>query len=215
MTVDTAAQCDWLSLLTNGSLIPLSALVAIVLFIIRELLDWYRKSQSKKNEINALKKIFARECQLAWSVCVTIKKLCEQFAPYEARPMNECPLNFSITKTTAGKTRYTVKENGQLSSGGVLNKPSLNAFKKYLFDILKLDSSFYGKSNSAFSAVIELQHFYESLVDNDDTSQLMGLNSMMYGFSGYALKEIEWVEKDIKGLYQYCTGEELTKGLLR
>ncbi|CZX82065.1 TPA: hypothetical protein ACOEGY_002201 [Enterobacter bugandensis] len=215
MAVGIAAQCDWFNLLTNGSLIPLSALVAICLFIIRELLDCYRKSQSKKNEIRALKKIFARECQLAWSVCVTIKELCEQFAPYEARPMNECPLNFSITRTTAGKTRYAVKENDNLSSGGVLNKPSVETFKKHLYDILKLDSSFYKEANSAFSAVIELQHFYESLVDNDDTAQLLGLNSVMYGFSGYAIEEIVWIERDIKGLYQYCTDEELTEGLLR
>lgn len=215
MAVDTAAQCDWLNLLTNGSLIPLSAFVAICLFIIRELLDWYRKSQSKKNEIRALKKIFARECQLAWSVCLTIKGLCEKFAPYEELPMNECPLNFNISRTTAGKMRYAVTENGDLRSGGVLNKPSVETFKKHLYDILKLDSSFYEEANSAFTAVVELRHFYESLVDNEDTSQLLGLNSVMYGFSGYALKEIVWIERNIKSLYQYCTNEELTEGLLR
>ncbi|GCQ31709.1 hypothetical protein BvCmsHHNP024_04843 [Escherichia coli] len=48
MAVETAAQYDWLSLLTNGSLIPVSAFVAICLFVVREVLDWRRKSKAKK-----------------------------------------------------------------------------------------------------------------------------------------------------------------------
>ncbi|MBW9352885.1 hypothetical protein FHD02_14965 [Citrobacter sp. EC_71] len=215
MAVETVVQCDWLTLLTTETLIPASAFVAICLFIVRELLDCYRKSKSKKNEIRALKKIFARECQLAWSTSGKIKGLCERFAPYEEKPMHECPLGFSIIKTTAGKTRWLVTENEKPVSGGELSKPSAAAFTKYLYDISKLDPVFYDKANLAYTAVIELKHFYDSLVDNEDTSKLLELSSVMYGFSGYALGEMEWIEREIKSLYLYCTGEELTEGLLR
>ncbi|HFZ9112944.1 TPA: hypothetical protein ACIPVM_004717, partial [Salmonella enterica subsp. diarizonae serovar 50:k:z35] len=66
MAVNTLLPYDWLSLLTNSSLIPASAFVAICLFILRELLDGCRKAKARKHEIRALKQIFARECQLAW-----------------------------------------------------------------------------------------------------------------------------------------------------
>lgn len=215
MAVEMVVQCDWLGLLTSGTLIPASAFVAICLFILREWLDWRRKSKTRKNEISALKKIFARECQLAWNVNEQIKTLCEKFAPYEERPMHECPLDLSVTKTAAGKTRYTITENNVLRSGGPLSEPSVTTFTKHLYDVSKLDSAFYEKVNLAFTAVIELKHFYESLVDNEDTAKLIGIDNVMYGFSGYALEEMIWIEREIKALYQYCTGEELTVGLLR
>lgn len=215
MAVESLAQCDWLDLLTSGTLIPASAFVAICLFILRELLDWRRKSKARKNEIRALKKIFARECQLAWNVNGEIKSLCEKFVPYEEKPMHECPLDLSITKTEAGKTRYTVTENDVVRWNGPLSEPSVATFTKHLYDVSKLDSAFYEKVNLAYIAVIELKHFYESLVDNEDTAKLIGIDNIMYGFSGYALREMIWIERDLKGLYQYCTGEELTVGLLR
>lgn len=215
MAVETAAQYDWLSLIASGTLIPASAFVAICLFIIREWLDWHRKSKAKENEVRALKKIFARECQLAWNVNGQIKTLCEKFAPYEAKPMHECPLNLSVSKTAAGKTRYTVTENDDPRWGGFLSEPSVATFTKHLYDVSKLNSAFYEKVNLAYTAVIELKHFYESLVDNEDTAQLIGINNVMYGFSGYALEEMVWIERELKALYQYCTDEELTEGLLR
>lgn len=215
MAVETVAQCDWLGLLASGTLIPASALVAVCLFILREWLDWRRKSEARKNEIRALKKIFARECQLAWNVKKQIKTLCKKFAPYEEKPMHECPLDLSVTKTAAGKTRYTVTENDVPRWGGTLSEPSVATFTKHLYDVSKLDSEFYEKVNLAYTAVIELKHFYESLVDNEDTAQLIGIDNVMFGFSGYALKEMIWIERELKVLYQYCTGEELTVGLLR
>ncbi|HBM3276593.1 hypothetical protein GHV20_027010 [Klebsiella oxytoca] len=215
MAVETVAQYDWLGLLTSGTLIPASAFVAICLFILREWLDWRRKSKARKNEVCALKKIFARECQLAWNVKEQIKTLCEKFAPYEKGPMHECPLDLSVTKTVAGKTRYTVTENDVPRWGGTLSEPSVATFTKHLYDVSKLDSAFYEKVNLAYTAVIELKHFYESLVDNEDTAQVIGIDNIMYGFSGYALNEMIWIERELKALYQYCTGEELTVGLLR
>lgn len=215
MAVVTTVQCDWLSLLTNEKLIPVSALVAILLFITRELLDWYRKSKTRKNEIRALKQIFARECQLAWSINQQIKKLCAKFAPYEKDSTDKCPLNFGVAKTSAGKIRYTISENGTPRSGGTLSEPSVATFTKYLYEVAKLDPTFYGKVNLAYAAVIELKHLHHSLVDNEDTSREIGIDNIMLGFSGYALKELVWTEQELKSLYQYCTDKELTEGLLR
>jgi hypothetical protein len=52
-------------------------------------------------------------------------------------------------------------------------------------------------------------------VDNEDTAQLIGVDNVMYVFSGTVLKEMPWIERELKSLYQYCTGEELTVGLSR
>lgn len=215
MAVRTAAQCDWLGLLTNGTLIPASAFVAISLFIIRELLDWYRKSKTRKNEIRALKQIFARECQLAWYINEKIKELCEEFVSYEEEAPDECPLSFKVLKTTAGKTRYLVSDNGQEQSSGLLPEPSTIIFSKYLYDASKLDSVFYEKVNSAFKAAVELKHLYDSLVDHEDTAQLTGLEIITFGFSSYAIRQSERIELELKDLFLYCTDKELTEGLLR
>lgn len=215
MAVEIAAQCEWLNLLTSGTLVPASAFVAIGLFILREWLDWRRKSRARKAEIRALKQIFARECQLAWSICLQIKGICERFAPYEGPTMDACPFNFSTTTTTAGKVRYIITENGNPGSGGALSKPSVSTFSKHLYDISKLDDDFYEKAYSAYTSVIELKHFYDSLVDSEDTSRLLNINTAMIGFSGYALKGTAQIELNLKALYKYCAEKELTEGLLR
>ncbi|EFD4920188.1 hypothetical protein ACUWQO_003589 [Escherichia coli] len=215
MALETATQCDWVSLLTSGTLIPASAFVAIFLFIIRELLDCRRKSKARKNEIRALKQIFARECQVAWHINGQIKKLCETFEPYEKKPQHERILDLQVFKTTAGKTRYIVLKSGRKQSGGLLPEPSTENFSRFLYDVSKTDSVFYEKMDAAFKAIVELKHFYDSIVDNKDSAQIIEIENIMIGFSGYALKEITWIEENLRALYQFCTGEELTEGLLR
>lgn len=215
MAVVTTAQCDWLSLLTSGTLIPASAFVAICLFILREWLDWRRKSKARENEIRALKKIFARECQLAWHINGQIKKLCELFEPYEKKPPHERILDLEVFKTTAGKTRYIVLKNGEKQSGGILSEPSAENFSRFLYDVSKIDSNFYEKMNAAFTAVVEIKHLYDSIIDNEDSAQIIGIENIMIGFSGYALKEMTWIEENLRALYKFCTNEELTEGLLR
>lgn len=215
MAVETATQCDWLNLLTSGTLIPASAFVAISLFIIREILDCCRKAKAKNNEILALKRIFARECQLAWYINSRIKEICEQFQPFESGNSRDCPYEFSVSKTAAGKSRYLVSENGSPRKAGILNEPQLTPFSKHLYDASKLDETFYEKINSGYQAVIELKHFYESLVDNDDMAELTGTGTILFGFAGYALEEMEWIEHNLRDLYKYCTEKELSEGLLR
>lgn len=88
-------------------------------------------------------------------------------------------------------------------------------FSKFLYDISKLDSTFYEKVNSAFQAMIDLRHLYDSLVDHEDTAKITKINIITFGFSSYALRETERIEKELKDLFFYCTEKELTEGLLR
>ncbi len=215
MAVETVVQHDWFHLFTSGTLIPASVFVAISLFIIREILDGYRKSKVKKNEIRALKLIFARECQLAWYINERFKTICNQFEPFEGKPSKECPFKLSISKSAAGKLRYLITEDGSPRSSGVLAEPSLTSFTKHLYDASKLDEAFYDKVDMGYKAIIELRHFYEILVDHDDVAHLTGVDTVLSGFASFALKEMVWIEQNLKDLYQYCTDKELTKGLLR
>ncbi|HHK7968767.1 TPA: hypothetical protein ACQVG6_005296, partial [Serratia marcescens] len=219
MAIEQAVQCEWIDLLqsslSSGALIPASAVVAICLFILREILEGRRKCRVRKNEIRALKRIFARECQLAWYRAGQIKKLSEIFAPFEKAPEDECPFELKVFKTTAGKIRYLISKNGAERLGGMLPEQSTTTFEKYLYDTSKIDSSFYEKVNAAYTAVIEIKHLHESLIDHQDSAEIIGIQNVMLGFSSYALEEIAWIEKEIKALYKTCTGKELTSGLLR
>lgn len=200
---------------THTNLIPASAVVAIVLFFSKEHLESKRKKITKKNDINALKKIFARDCQLNWSLHNKVESLCSQFEPFEKLPSNECPYSLSFVDLPSGKTRFEIYEDGEKSSGGVLTKPYLENFQKYIYDIAKLDQDFYDLLVPAYESVIELKHLYDSLIDLEQTQQFMNNDNMMLGFSSYALGELETIDKDLKALYQFCTGNELTQGLLR
>ena len=202
-------------LFTHTNLIPASAIVAIALFFSKEHLESKRKKQAKLNDINALKKIFARECQLNWNLRTQVKSLCSKFEPFEKQPSNVCPYSLSFVNSPSGKTRYEIYVDGKKSTAGVLTKPYLENFQKYIYDIAKLEPYFYDLLVPAYEAVIELKHLYDSLIDLEQTQQLMNHDNMMVGFSSYALGELETIDKDLKALYQFCTGNELTQGLLR
>ena len=201
----------WLS---QSGLIPFSAIIAILLFATRECLETRRKKKAKQNEIQALKKILARECELNLHLSHQIFEICSNFAPYEQNE-NQCPYTLRLTPTPSSKIRYEIIEGEDLISGGQLSDSHTSIFDKYMFDVVKADIEFYNKLEAAYEAAIELQHFRDSLLDIDDTGKWMGDRSMVLGFSGYALEEMEPINGALNTFYKFCTGNELSKGRMR
>ncbi|MBE3287896.1 MULTISPECIES: hypothetical protein [Enterobacter] len=202
------------SWLTHSGVIPASAFITIMIFLIKEHLESRRKKKSKENEISALKKIFARECELNWYLSSQIERLCRTFKPYEDDAEN-CPYELSILTTPSGKTTYEITGDEQGMEGGALPQAHADVFKKFMYDVVKHDAEFYEHLESAYEAALELRHLRDSIVDIHHTGERIHVDNLMLGFSGYALIELKSINIDIKALYKFCTGKSVIIGRLR
>lgn len=200
--------------LTQSSLIPTSVIVAVLIFITREWLEFHRKKRAKRNEISALKIILARECELNWYLSKQINEICSVFEPYE-RGEDDCPYELQIVFNPSGKKEYEIIGGEHGMSGGALPDPYVTTFDKYRYDVVKMDVEFYGKLEAAFDAAIKLKHLHDWLLDIGHTAQRMKTDNMMIGFSGYALSEIIDINECIKSLHKFCTGKEKITSRLR
>lgn len=211
-TQEIASQCEWISsltaLVTHSGLIPASAVVAIILFFTKEILESKRKKNAKKNEIAALKQILARECELNWKLKSEIVEICSYFEPYEHNGQ-DCPFLLSLELSPSGKTRYYVKGGQEGLSSGVLSGYRTTIFEKHMLDVVKADATFYQKLESAYETALLLKHLRDSMVDKEETEKLVMVENIMVGFSGYALSEIELNNKHLQDLYEYCSGKKL------
>lgn len=200
--------------LTHSGLIPASAILTVSIFLIKEYLESRRKKKTKTNEISALKKIFARECELNWYLSSQIETICRTFKPYETGAQN-CPYELSILNTPSGKTTYELTGGEDGVEGGGLPKAHATVFEKHMYDVVKHDAEFYEKLEAAYEATLELKHLRDSIIDIQHTGARLNVDNLMIGFSGYALDEIKYINLAIKDLYKFCTQKRVIVGRLR
>ncbi len=204
-----AAIQNWLK---QSGLIPLSAIVTVILFVTREILDSRRKKHARTNEIRALKRILARECELNWYLSNQISDICSIF---KLTKHNGYQLyNLELTQTPSRKTRFEIIGYEYNKGKGVLFEPQVVTFKEYLYEVVKVDVVFYERVEPAYEAALELKQLRDSLVDIANTDEWVDNDSMMLDFSEYANKEIKSINKRLKILYQFCTGKELSLDLV-
>ncbi len=211
-TQQIASQCEWISdltaFVTQSGLIPASAVVAIILFFTKEILESNRKKKAKKNEIDALKQIVARECELNWKLKSEIVEICSYFEPYEDNGQ-VCPFLLSLELSPSGKTRYYIKGGQEGLNSGLLSEYRTAIIEKHMLDVAKADAIFYQKLESAYETALLLKHLRDSMVDKKQTEEFVKVENIMVGFSGYALAEIKLNNKHLQDLYVYCSGKQL------
>lgn len=189
--------------MTIESWLPPTAMVALVLFIAREIFDLIKKKKADQRKVKALKAYLARECELIkW----TILKL---FAlANDINTIGGSDGHLTVEKLRDGS--FGIKrldENGEWRSSYVIRFLDYDAFKKYFLDIASIDDDFFNKYEDACTAVAELRHVFDSLLDWERELNMMQRESFLASLAEYANVEIKEVEQTLTDFYKYCTGK--------
>ncbi|WP_076421167.1 hypothetical protein [Colwellia sp. UCD-KL20] len=183
----------------NMDTLSISAIVAIALFLIKETLELFRKSQARKRKIRALKVILAEEMKINYWTWLKVKDLVET--------VMEMPsgTHYQITTSTSGTERFKwMRPDG---GGGGQSFPCVqdDILTKLIIEIAELDESFYNSAIAYSKGLAELKHLREGAYDFIHETQ-QG-EHYAEGFCDYASDELPKIESSFINLFKKCTGK--------
>jgi hypothetical protein len=192
------------------SIIPITAIFAVVIFFTKEILEAVRRYRGEKRKIAAMKILLARECELNLWTIKSIERIVETI-----REESELGSKFEFITPRSGKTLFRVqRKDTDFKSGSNLPETHAEFMDQYLLDAAMLDKDLYTALQSGYDAIAELEHIRQSLIyfvePEDDQDEWH-----LFGFVDYALTTLQDVLDRLAVLYKECTGKNLTKFRLR
>jgi len=201
-----------MDILNLNHLLPLTVISAIILFVIKEVLELIKNYKSKKRQIKAIKIIIANELELSnyalkqlYSTLSTIKDLLSNFK-------DSYVFNVITTYDNLERFQYKMfKDTDDIYNSSFLPRFNIQKIEDLILTIAILDNNLLEEvqetlgelkiANHIRSTLIDAIINEESFIDNDDLKE---------HFYNYALDEKDDIEKSIKNLYFICTNNELT-----
>lgn len=192
--------------------LPVTALVAVVIFLVREYLEGRRRKSSDARKVRALRKVLARECQLNY---YAIDLLRDTLTEMQDVGVAEDAARLSLSKRPAGGYVFILTDLKGSKQGGVLVGIQRETFLKYLVEIAGLDERLYSKCEIALDGLSEADNVYQSLVHGPEIHFPSTNEDYYKGLIDYGIGELNDSINGLKALYFACTGSELQKGKLR
>jgi hypothetical protein len=195
-----------------SNLLPIAAIVAICLFVLKETFELLRRLAERRRKRGAIKELLQHEVAENYRVLNCLFHAIDTTTRDEILPDEKDV----IVVQNSGRREYVrVDAKGQLISGNPLPPVRTAEFNRLLPSAAELDKKFYSEIRLGYSHVHELDHLVNSFVDfltGDSKEREMFLAS----FQHYAESRYDDIEKGLRGLYLTLAGREIEyKGLRR
>ncbi|EPB8478530.1 hypothetical protein ACRTIQ_004408 [Escherichia coli] len=197
---------DWLP-----SLLPVTVVVAIALFVLKEVLEFIKRWRADRRKAHAFRTLLARECEVNhwahWMLQETLREVHDDHekgvkAQYVAR---ELPGGDALWRRTDPDGGY---------SGGGLPDARTDLMSKLMVEVATLDKKLFTPLEAAYDSLINMRHIRASLlrfVTSEEEEDQMHFE----GFPEYGLSELDGVKEDLDKLYRECTGRSLDRRDMR
>ncbi|TCA02427.1 hypothetical protein [Rhizobium leguminosarum] len=190
--------------------LPAAVYSAIILFCVKEFLEWRRRRGADARKLSVYKRVLAHECERNYWLIKVLRDLASGGQQWETP--------YRITTEASGRQSWGFYDpNGTLARGGSLPKVKLDTIERLAVEVAYVDGLLAEKVREALDSVLELQHLRNSAVDygNDQPGGHISAGDLQEGFFDYALSELEDHYKSLSKLYLACTGKELRQHRLR
>lgn len=192
--------------------LPVTALVAVLIFLVREYLEGRRRKSTDARKVLALKKVLARDCQLNYHA---IGELRNALIEMKEVGIAEDAARLSLSKREAGGYMFILTEPNGSYHGGVLVGIQRETLLKYLVEIAGLDENLYSKCEIALDGLSEAGNVYQSLVHGPEKHFPSTAEHYYDSLADYGIDELNDSISGLKELYFFCTSSELKQGKLR
>lgn len=195
------------------NLIPLGVLVAVLIFFLKEILEFNKRKLERRRKIRACKNLLSNELRLnLWvhnkfvDIISNIKneKHLEAKFLYLKRGIDDCILTEVEGKSTFGCPIPMVHDKFH---------------EKLIVNIAEVDGHLFGLTQASYDGLVLLEHIRKGLIDGlcaeKNNEQFYPHDIRDSGFLDYALDELDEVYKSMNSLYFECAGKELTESKLR
>lgn len=192
------------------NLIPITVIAAVLIFVIKEALDIYKKSKEKKRKIAAMKLLLIEEIELNHWVWKSMNSL---ISDLNDRMDDIDSLTIEVTETKSGTESITgTYPNGDMF-GQDFPRVRVSRYHQLAIDLAIVDEKFYEKVKSCYEAVSELNHLRDGVYTYFDTDSIE--YAFREGYILYAKDHLSEIKIKMNELYIYCTGNALEKFRLR
>ena len=185
-----------------GQLLPVTVIGAIILFIIKELLEAKRREKANARKRRAVRRLIADEIERNnW----TIGRLRDGISTIETA-MEISGFNLSIRTGTHGERYLRSELSGKLHSESLIGRVHSEALSSNLLELAIIDEHIFDEALEASDATKELDHVLKLMIEEvsnkDHFMQLVGL-------ADFAKAEIADCERTLSNFYGSITGRNL------
>lgn len=191
-------------LLVLSNAFPITVVAAIILFVVKEIVEFVKKTREKARKIAAYKALIAEELlKNAWSL-KALKRLCFELQEPTLREIE-------YKKSASGTERVIVRtEEGVHET--FFWKIHTAAFEKIMTDLAVSHSKLFKSAAEVYSLLAEVKHVRESIID---FAEFEMPKHMIKGLGDYGNNTLEEASAAVKSAYKTYTGEELVGHKLR
>ena len=191
--------------------LPITVIAAIVIFLSKETLEYIRNRRMKLKKLLVFKRMIAEEVEINTAVLSSLYSalttICDDTANIERTPR--------ILKTPSGGIRIEFEAHPIcFGTGWPLLPLSRTVFDRLYLELAELDPSFFETTARVYSAVAEIKHVRDSLIDHIENNNQTP-DGFLASFSEWAQGVLEESRGSLATLYFECTGKTLERGKLR
>jgi len=196
------------------NLLPVTVVAAILLFILRELFDLFKKRSDKKRNIEAIKLLIADEIEKNhWSLKSLFMALSCLKEDFEE---NDKAVHY-LHIARNGSEHFRAKEAPEDRYSASQSIPNFHTsmYEKLIPDIAALDKKLFIEIHSTYEEINELIHYRDTMVDYLTGEDLAPSNEIIKIFlSAFADEENDYYEH-LNKTYKLLKYKELTVWKLR
>ena len=193
------------------NLLPVAAVVAICLFILKETFELFRRSGERQRKRAAIKEPLQHE--VSENYCV-LNNLFHAIDTTERDTIAPEERDTVVVQRSGRMCYERVDTDGSVVSGNSLPAARMTEFNRLLLSAAELDKKLYSEIRRGYEHVYQLEHLHHSFVDfltgSDHDRELLS------SFRQYASGYYDDIDKGLRQLYTLLAGRELHyKGLRR
>jgi hypothetical protein len=190
------------SLLT---LLPLAAVTAVLLFVLKELLEFFRRRSSDVRRVRALKVILGRECESHFKAVNALRHIFFMISS-EVNPRPGFAV--SVGCRPSGK-RFVRVLNESIGFSEHIELPEVNPepMSKHFLEVATLDSGLLAVYEPALDGLLELDHYRQLLRDIGDVPESIGEQAALAAAAAHGLPRLDDIWHSLATLYTHCTGQ--------
>ncbi|WCK66819.1 hypothetical protein [Agrobacterium tumefaciens] len=188
--------------------LPAAVYAAIILFLLKEGLEWRRRTKADQRKLKVYKQVLAAECERYLWIIKTIQSM--------KRRVDKRPGAYRIDTDASGRQFFTtLDENGDEVGGSMLPNVRVESIEELAANVAYVDEGLATSVGNALDAALELKHLRDSILDNQNPWDKIDTPDFHESFWDYVDEEAEDAKKAFGELYLACTGKELTSHRVR
>ena len=187
-----------------NSILPITVVAAIVLFVIKEVVEFIKRILERRRKISAYKVLLSEELAKNSSALGFLKRICNEINDGEV-------LDVSYKKTSSGTDRLTVRSASGSSNLYFWTLHS-SVFERLVAELAAADRDLFTPVSKAYAKISEVKHVRESIID---FTELDMPKHLFQGLGSYGIARIDDAVSAVSEAYLKLSGKELTDVKLR